>query len=61
MWAVTNVFHKYLCGNQLDAYTGNNPLIHVLPTAKLDATGHGSVTGYLLTILTYIISKGNQM
>ena len=39
-WAITDKFHEYLYGSQFQVYTNNNPLMYVLTTAKLDATGH---------------------
>ena len=39
-WAVTEKFSDYLTNNQFTVYTDNNPLTHVLLSAKLDATGH---------------------
>ena len=38
-WAITDRFHEYLYGGQLDVYTDNNPLTYILTSAKLDATG----------------------
>ena len=38
-WAVTERFHEYLNGGNIEVYTDNNPLTYVLTTAKLDATG----------------------
>ena len=38
-WAVTDQFHKYLYGGNLDVYTDNNPLMYVLTSAKLEAVG----------------------
>ena len=38
-WVVTEKFHEYLYGGNFEVYTDNNPLIYVLTTAKLDATG----------------------
>ena len=38
-WAITDRFHEYLYGGQFDVYTDNNPLIYILTSAKLDATG----------------------
>ena len=38
-------FHEYLYGNHFVLYTNNNPLIYVLTSAKLDATGHHLVAG----------------
>ena len=38
-WAVTEKFSDYLLSNQFTVYTDNNPLTHVLSSAKLDATG----------------------
>ena len=43
-WTITDQFHDYLYGNTFDVYTGNNPLTHVLSTAKLDAMGHSWIT-----------------
>ena len=44
-WAITEQFHKYLYRNTFDVYTDNNPLMYVLMTTKLDATGHRWITG----------------
>ena len=44
-WAIMEQFHEYLYGNTFDVYTDNNPLTHVLTTAKLDAMGHRWTTG----------------
>ena len=38
-WAVTEKFSDYLMNNHFTVYTDNNPLTHVLSSAKLDATG----------------------
>ena len=38
-WAITDRFHEYLYGGQFDIYTDNNPLMYILTSAKLDATG----------------------
>lgn len=38
-WAVTEKFSDYLLNNQFTVYTDNNPLTHILTSAKLDATG----------------------
>ena len=38
-WAITEKFSDYLIGHHFTVYTDNNPLTHVLTTAKLDATG----------------------
>ena len=43
--AITEQFHKYLCGNTFDVYTNNNPLTNVLMTAKLDAMGQRWIAG----------------
>ena len=37
-WAVTEKFSDYLMNNHFTGYTDNNPLTHVLSSAKLDAT-----------------------
>ena len=39
-WAIAKQFHKYFYGNTFNVYTDNNPLTHVLTTAKFDAIGH---------------------
>ena len=39
-WAVTDKFHDYLYGSNFTVVTDNNPLMYVLSTAKLDATGY---------------------
>ena len=38
-WAVTEKFKDYLMGTNFTVYTDNNPLTHILTSAKLDATG----------------------
>ena len=38
-WAVTEKFHDYLYGTQLNVVTDNNPLTYVFTKAKLDAIG----------------------
>ena len=38
-WAVTDKFFNYLCGSTFDVITENNPLLYVMTTGKLDATG----------------------
>ena len=38
-WAVTEKYSDYLTGVHFTVLTDNNPLTHVLTSAKLDATG----------------------
>ena len=38
-WSMTEKFHDYLYGVEVEVITDNNPLTYVLTTAKLDATG----------------------
>ena len=38
-WSVCERFHEYLYGGKFQVYTDNNPLMYILTTAKLDATG----------------------
>ena len=38
-WAITEKFHDYLYGAKFEVVTDNNPLMYVITTAKLDATG----------------------
>ena len=38
-WSVTERFHEYLYGGHFEVYMDNNPLICILTTARLDATG----------------------
>lgn len=38
-WAITDKFSDNLTGNKFTVYTDNNPLTHILTSAKLDATG----------------------
>ena len=38
-WAVTEKFSDYLMNVKFTVYTDNNPLTHILTSAKLDATG----------------------
>lgn len=53
-WAVTEKFSDYLLNNQFVVYTDNNPLTHILSSAKLDATGQRWVSAlgqYNFTII----------
>ena len=59
-WSITDKFHEYLYGSELQVYTGNNPLTYVLTTAKSDATGHrwiAALSNYNFSI-TYRPGKG---
>ena len=38
-WSICDRFHEYLYGAHFEVFTDNNPLMYVLTTAKLDATG----------------------
>ena len=38
-WAITDKFSDYLLNSHFTVYTDNNPLTHILTSAKLDATG----------------------
>ena len=38
-WAVTEKFRYYLLTNKFVVYTDNNPLTHILTSARLEATG----------------------
>ena len=38
-WSLTERFHEYLNGGNVEVYTDNNPLTYILTTAKLDAIG----------------------
>ena len=52
-WSVCERFHKYLYGGKFQVYTDNNPLMYILTTAKLDATGQlwvASLANYDFTI-----------
>ena len=52
-WSVCERFHEYLYGGKFQVYTDNNPLMYVLTTAKLDATGQrwvASLANYDFTI-----------
>ena len=60
-WAVTKRFHEYLYGNDFTVYTDNNPLMYILTTATLDATGHrwvAALVAYNFT-LNYRPGKAN--
>ena len=39
-WAITDKFHEYLYGAEIQVFTHNNPLTSILKTEKVDATGH---------------------
>lgn len=47
-WAASDKFSDYLMLNKFSAYTDNNPLTHVLASAKLDATGQRPGPAYAL-------------
>ena len=52
-WSVCERFHEYLYGGKFQVYTDNNPLMYILTTAKLDATGQwwvASLANYDFTI-----------
>ena len=53
-WAITDKFHEYLYGAEFQVFTDNNPLMYILTTAKLDATGHRWVAA--LSNYTFSIS-----
>ena len=53
-WAITDKFHEYPYGAEFQVFTDNNPLTYILPTAKLDATGHRGVAA--LSNYTFSIS-----
>ena len=44
-WAVTNQFHKYLYGGNLEVYTVNNPLTYILNSVKLDTASQHWIVG----------------
>lgn len=54
-WAVTEKFSDYLTGTHFSVLTDNNPLTHILTTAKLDATGQrwASALGEYTFDITY--------
>jgi hypothetical protein len=61
-WALTEKFVDYLYGNSFTVYTDNNPLIYILTTAKLDATGHRwleELSNYYFKII-YRPGKSNE-
>lgn len=39
-WAVVDQLHDYLYGTRFEVRTDNNPLIYMLTSANLNATGH---------------------
>ena len=52
-WSVCERFHEYLYGGKFQVYTDNNPLMYILTTAQLDATGQwwvASLANYNFTI-----------
>ena len=52
-WSVCERFYEYLYGGKFQVYTDNNPLMYILTTAKLDATGQqciASLANYDFTI-----------
>ena len=60
-WAITDQFHEYLYGGTIEVHSDNKPLMYVLTTAKLDATGQrwvASLANYNFTI-TYHSGKHN--
>ena len=61
-WAVTEKFSDYLINTQFTVYTDNNPLTHILTSAKLDATGQrwASVLGQFNFDLIYRSGLNNK-
>lgn len=60
-WAVVDKFHDYLYGVKFTIRTDNNPLMYVLTTAKLSATGHrwlAALSTYDFDVL-YLPGKNN--
>ena len=60
-WSICERFHEYLYGGKFQVYTDNNPLMYILTTAKLDATGQwwvASLANYDFTIY-YCSDKQN--
>ena len=60
-WAVVEKLHEYLYGSMFDVYTGNNPLMYILNTAKLDTVSHcwvASLANYNFQ-LYYRVGKTN--
>ena len=52
-WSACERFHEYLYCGKFQVYTDNNPLMYILTTAKLDATGQwwvASLANYDFTI-----------
>ena len=60
-WAITEQFHEYLYGNTFIVSMDNNPITHIITSARLDVTGYHQVarlTNYNLT-LSYKSGKVN--
>ena len=59
-WAITKSFHEYLYGNTFSFYLDNNPLMYVLTTAKLDATGHCWIANLAQYKVNYVLFTQKQ-
>lgn len=61
-WAVTEKFADYLMNTEFTVYTDNNPLTHILTSAKLDATGQrwASALGQFNFDLVYRAGLNNK-
>ena len=60
-WSMTEKFHDYLYGAEVEVITDNNPLTYVLTSAKLDATGQrwlAALSNYTFTT-RYRAGKNN--
>ena len=58
-WAITDKFHEYLYGSQLQVYMDNNPLTYALNMAKFDVTGHKWVAALSNYTFRIIYKPGN--
>ena len=58
-WAITDRFHEYLNGGNIEVFTDNNPLTYLLTTAKLDATDQDGWRVSQTIILNYTIKVAN--
>ena len=60
-WVIIEQFPKNLYGKTFIEYTDKNPHTYILPSAKLDETGHCWVAGLANYNLHLAINQGRQM
>ena len=59
-WSITEHFKEYLAYTPFTVQTDNNPLMYMMTTPKLDATGHQWVGALALYDFTLEYQKGSE-